>query len=284
MGADAGATGAADAPAAVGKKAAEAAAPTVVAAEKPGAAPGPLAGPRELPSLAKKQPPPAAKVKKKPIPVPPAPRAPAGRGGVLSFLPAPLDEPAVLGGIAVLVALVGGWIAVRRRGSRVREATASPFAGEDSPFEAASEPAGVAQASSETPREPSLSSRLTDIGTEDSIFGGGGEAEPEDEEKEVAPVVFDRVEPVPSASVPSSPAPTVAGGDVMRIVEEMEKRLTHLETRLEEVVDAKERLERQVSAQTEELRVQRAAIARTQRVLRSVSRPEDEATEPAPKL
>ena len=49
-----------------------------------------------------------------------------------------------------------------------------------------------------------------------------------------------------------------------------------LEQRLEEVIDAKDRLERQVSAQTEELRVQRAAIARTQRVLRTVVRPEDD--------
>ena len=55
----------------------------------------------------------------------------------------------------------------------------------------------------------------------------------------------------------------------MRVIEELERRLAHLETRLEEVVDAKERLERHVAAQTEELRVQRAAIARTQRVLRT---------------
>ena len=45
---------------------------------------------------------------------------------------------------------------------------------------------------------------------------------------------------------------------------------------------ARERLERQVAAQSEELRVQRAAIARTQRALRSLSRSEEEqATEPA---
>jgi hypothetical protein len=49
------------------------------------------------------------------------------------------------------------------------------------------------------------------------------------------------------------------------------------------VADAKERLERHVAAQTEELRVQRAAIARTQRVLRAVVKPEDVPSEPAPK-
>jgi hypothetical protein len=59
--------------------------------------------------------------------------------------------------------------------------------------------------------------------------------------------------------------------------DETERRIAHLERRLEELVDARERLERQVAAQTEELRVQRAAIARTQRVLRTVApRAEDE--------
>ena len=50
-----------------------------------------------------------------------------------------------------------------------------------------------------------------------------------------------------------------------------------------EAVDARERLERQVAAQTEELRVQRAAIARTQRAVRNMARPEEDtaATEPA---
>lgn len=59
--------------------------------------------------------------------------------------------------------------------------------------------------------------------------------------------------------------------------DENERRIAHLERRIEELVDARERLERQVAAQTEELRVQRAAIARTQRVLRTVApRGEDE--------
>ena len=58
--------------------------------------------------------------------------------------------------------------------------------------------------------------------------------------------------------------------------------MTHMETRLDEAVDARDRLERQVAAQSEELRVQRAAIARTQRALRSLNRSdEDQATEPA---
>jgi len=79
---------------------------------------------------------------------------------------------------------------------------------------------------------------------------------------------------VPPAGTAASDAP--AGP-------ELERRMAHLERRLEEVVDAKERLERQVAAQTEELRVQRAAIARTQRVLRSIARPEDDGPESGPK-
>jgi hypothetical protein len=74
----------------------------------------------------------------------------------------------------------------------------------------------------------------------------------------------------------------VAGGDVGRLLSEVERRVAQLETRLDESVDARERLERQVAAQAEELRVQRAAIARTQRALRSLNRGEEEqATEPA---
>jgi len=62
--------------------------------------------------------------------------------------------------------------------------------------------------------------------------------------------------------------------------DEGERRIAHLERRIEELVDARERLERQVSAQTEELRVQRAAIARTQRVLRTLTPRDDEPSEP----
>ncbi|MGY8802892.1 MAG: hypothetical protein ACKVK6_01505 [bacterium] len=80
--------------------------------------------------------------------------------------------------------------------------------------------------------------------------------------------------------------PPMAGAsdnsEVMRMLREFEQRVSGLESKLEEVSEAKERLERQVAAQTDELRVQRAAIARTQRALRNLSRPDDESpTEPA---
>jgi hypothetical protein len=80
-----------------------------------------------------------------------------------------------------------------------------------------------------------------------------------------------------AAAVP--PAGKVAPGPG----QEFERRVAQLEERMEEVIDAKDRLGRQLAAQTEELRVQRAAIARTQRVLRDLTRPDDEPTEPAPK-
>ena len=71
-------------------------------------------------------------------------------------------------------------------------------------------------------------------------------------------------------------------GDVARLVQELERRVAQMETRLDESIDARERLERQVAAQSEELRVQRAAIARTQRALRTINRSDDDqATEPA---
>jgi hypothetical protein len=96
---------------------------------------------------------------------------------------------------------------------------------------------------------------------------------------------MDQVSGFDVTSATSSP-PTAAGvggsEDVMRLVRELERRVASLETRLDEVVDSRERLERQVAAQTEELRVQRAAIARTQRAVRNLSRPDEEnITEPA---
>ena len=78
--------------------------------------------------------------------------------------------------------------------------------------------------------------------------------------------------------------PVASGGDAgsSQLVQELATRLASLETRLDEASEARERLERQVAAQSEELRVQRAAIARTQRALRSLSRSDaEQATEPA---
>ncbi|MEZ4332392.1 MAG: hypothetical protein R3F35_11595 [Myxococcota bacterium] len=81
--------------------------------------------------------------------------------------------------------------------------------------------------------------------------------------------------------------PMMDGGsdEIMQMFREMQRRVAALESRIDELVDARDRLERQVAAQTEELRVQRAAIARTQRAVRNLARNdeggEDEPTEPA---
>jgi hypothetical protein len=90
--------------------------------------------------------------------------------------------------------------------------------------------------------------------------------------------------PTERADFVAPPASVTTGGgdDVSQLVQELASRIANLETRLDEANDGRERLERQVAAQSEELRVQRAAIARTQRALRSLSRAEeDQATEPA---
>jgi len=91
--------------------------------------------------------------------------------------------------------------------------------------------------------------------------------------------------PVPRSQRPAAAQTMVSSAgdsDVARLVRELERRVAQVETRLDEANDARERLERQVAAQSEELRVQRAAIARTQRALRGMNRGEEEqATEPA---
>ncbi len=140
-------------------------------------------------------------------------------------------------------------------------------------FEEASEPAvreyGSGQrqlplASVNAPTEPAAGEMLGD--DSNSIFA----SEPE----------------VVAMTVPSiAPAfqPTPAATPVAQISSEVERRVSELERRLELLTEARERLERQVAAQTEELRVQRAAIARTQRVVRTIAKTEDMATEPVPR-
>jgi len=80
---------------------------------------------------------------------------------------------------------------------------------------------------------------------------------------------------------PVGTADSGGGPDVTRLLQEMQQRLANLESRLDQSIEAREQLEQQVAAQSEELRVQRAAIARTQRALRGMARPEEDATEPA---
>lgn len=93
--------------------------------------------------------------------------------------------------------------------------------------------------------------------------------------------------PAPSRVAPSAPtapsSPAAAAGEAPGTG--METRIASLESSLQQLIQAREQIERQLAAQTEELRVQRAAIARTQRAVRTIGEREDEggATEPVPR-
>jgi hypothetical protein len=218
---------------------------------------------------------PTQEVKK---PAPPAPKParmprraaspppPPAQQGLLSALPAPLDQPLVLAGIALVLIVVIALVVLRRRGGAEAEEPITPFsAGE--PFSVDEQP--------EASLEPEAEEPATDFAgapagpsTEGSLFDQPVETAEPEEEPQAEPGAPEEVPVTPAVAADSAP--------------ELERRLARLEERLDELVDGNDRLARQVAAQTEELRVQRAAIARTQRVLRDLTRT-DEATEPVPK-
>lgn len=269
-------------------------APAAAPIAKPVPAPAPPAAERK-PSLAKTTPPPAP--------------AKAEGGGIFDLL----SNPMVLAGVAGVV-LLGFFLAMRRRRDDEDEdplytvmsaddasATASDVVGDRPPvlsvtpawdadaFEA-SEPAlrdgprqlalgQVPVVQVEAPSEPESavaaeadSFSAPDDSDADSIFASEPQREPAAAPSFVA--AGETVAVPVTAAAPMTAAPVSA---------EMERRLADLERRLEQLTEARERLERQVAAQTEELRVQRAAIARTQRVVRSIAKTEDVATEPVPR-
>ena len=215
-------------------------------------------------------------------------RAHAPSPGALAFLPSPLDDPLVLGVVGSLLALVAVLGVLRSRSARTaeQEGLASPFSSAEGyalpPTEGGVSTASLAPESDMGPLFASAAAREHETYESERFDVGEDEAMREEAKPEPAPYVAMTSAAAP-ASAPSYNASDLEGLD-MRVIEELERRLAHLETRLEEVVDAKERLERHVAAQTEELRVQRAAIARTQRVLRGVVKSDDLATEPAPKV
>ena len=191
--------------------------------------------------------------------------------------------------LALLAVAVVAYLALRARRRRERESharLAAAYADADPDLELDPEPRA---APSEVP--PSHGTAPDDLPAHRGDFAAAATA--------AEPSLFD----LPAAEIagaPTSPTqeaggsmepyapthtsrPSATGSDSDRLLAELERRIAHLETRIEELADARERLERQVAAQTEELRVQRAAIARTQRVLRGMARPEDEASEPVPK-
>ena len=79
---------------------------------------------------------------------------------------------------------------------------------------------------------------------------------------------MEATEPIPTErSASSAPPPPPAGA---ADATNLEGRVAQLEGALAQLTQSRENMERQLAAQTEELRVQRAAIARTQRVVRSI--------------
>lgn len=148
-------------------------------------------------------------------------------------------------------------------------------------------------------RSQAAADDASDEADDDSLFGG----EPWEANRAATPK---KAEPEPmeslmsefsSASTPRSPAPPsqsfvsaapppAAPVDAVSKAdfEAFEARVKGLEDQLNGFAAARERLETQIKSQAEELRVQRAAIARTQRVVRSLASAEDDMpAEPAPK-
>ncbi len=207
-----------------------------------------------------------------------------------------------------LVFLLGGAFIVRRRG-------------EDGGYDAEDDDAFDSYAGEETviaPVDENPFNEFSNDGDAEPLYGAPDDVTVEpmvnegdativsssqglgaDEEKESESVVFDDTEETVmddmevisreqvneslGGEMPSAMGAAVPD-EFQQMMAEMSRRMEALESRCDELVDARDRLERQVAAQTEELRVQRAAIARTQRAVRNLGRPEDEeqeATEPA---
>lgn len=197
-----------------------------------------------------------------------------------------------LAGGGALVLLVGGGLLVSRlRGGRDDQNLVAglDFEDDDAPADRDANPFAMSGADEETVVTGVMDDEATTI-----------VASPmdSDEEKESESGLFDAEEKTMddmevisrdqvNESLGGAAMPPVGGvsEEVQQMFAEMTRRMEALESRCDELVDARDRLERQVAAQTEELRVQRAAIARTQRAVRNLGRgdesEEQEPTEPA---
>jgi hypothetical protein len=146
--------------------------------------------------------------------------------------PAPSARPYLFGATAIVLMVVFVWLNRRLRADKKTTIPEFPEEDESSPFATPERAVSVTE----------------EAGTGESVF----DVEPDSLEPEEVPSL-------------RTPLP------VAEPVDEDDRRIVHLEKQVAELSEAKDRLERQISAQTEELRVQRAAIARTQRVLRSIA-------------
>jgi hypothetical protein len=245
----------------------------------------------------KPEPPPA------PAATPPKPIAPVAKPVAPKPKPAPVAKPTapeppkqaetsegppmeILAGIAVgvLLCVVGLVVLLRRRRPGRDEADALGDEAADGDAEQRSFTEMVfSETGGEVSEAPAEAGGVSDL---DSFFDDDSAAD-EQLASRGDDVMQQGISDLPTdrGGAPAGPGPIAATSpdpDVLRVVHELERRMGQLEGKLTESNEARERLERQVAAQSEELRVQRAAIARTQRALRSLSRgDEDKATEPA---
>ncbi len=215
--------------------------------------------------------PPKPPVRTETIPVRKA--EPAASGGLLAMATGPVG----MGVGALLLAVVVFTVMRRRRPAE--DPLSSVMSAEDAGMvsDGAAEPFAL-----EAPEAPPTDDDLAmepvpkqASAASDSIFDADSEPVASAPIAEIEPAAA--VAPPPPTPAPAAPAPVAAESA------ELVGRIAELEGRLESLMESRERLERQVAAQTEELRVQRAAIARTQRVVRSMGKPEDAATEPVPR-
>ncbi len=185
----------------------------------------------------------------------------SGAGGSSAFG----DRSLAIAGLLVAVAAVAV-VGLRRRNSGADSAVAWAGPGDfeadeessaDNPFAGIEEGSGDQLVFRAEDEDPSLSNG-TAQGASDPVHGAGTESDS------------------PNPDADGTPS---GGVDVWEKVHGLEGQLADLEDRLQDVVHARDRLERQMTAQNEELRVQRSAIARTQRAVRNLNRVEDDAEE-----
>jgi len=216
------------------------------------------------------------------------PATPQQRPAATETADAEGPSPLLLGaGFGLLLCAVGLFFIVRRRGAKsnddedddeIADSDAAPSFTDSVFGDSESAKAGEQSAAE-------AGSGSTDL---DSFFDDDDDDAKADTETKGDEAMEQGISDLPAdpdfGGMPPAPAAPAAGPDpdVLRVVHELERRMAQLEGKLGEANEARERLERQVAAQSEELRVQRAAIARTQRALRTLSRGEEEkATEPA---
>ncbi|HSJ97126.1 MAG TPA: hypothetical protein VLC53_08635, partial [Myxococcota bacterium] len=269
--------------------------PEIVArsAAAPAAAPKPIAPPAAEPAperFGEPQPTPAAKpaevvVRRATLPAEPR-QAAAAEPSWVDRLTSPTGYAAIGG-----VLLAGVVLAVRRRRRdedddplySVMSADDAGAADDDEDLRGQHEESAVGWTPHEAPAaEPEYARPRFDADEPVSRDGSqqlalGRARAPEDEPAPAADPdsLFDGPGAPPLATPPAPTISNAYASDASHAAGELESRMKDLERRIEQLAEARERLERQVAAQTEELRVQRAAIARTQRVVRSMTKGEE---------